>query len=259
MNKLFCLLFSILFMCTACSTDSTAVKQDKELMIQAVESADWSLASLIAQRILMEEVNPEIRWQALEVLVHADKQRMDLTWTLPALTKALSEFESEEQQKYIYKELISLYTALNDYEKTIDLIKKCIDLPQTSLAEKTELELKIAQLALAHNDFATAEEQLLVCLEREKTGTFYNQCLFDLSNLYFLLNNIEKVEEYTDLYLALPEATNEDKSWILFIKGDILETQEKYEEALQSFMQAIEYHPNKEVVELRIKNLSNSI
>ncbi len=254
------LLFSILILTFSLSACNEESKKEDELtsfilVEQALEKNDWTVAAHLSQRILIEELDMNKRWQALQSLVESTKSLGDVRWTITALEGNLIDFTSPKAQEYILSELIIAHASALNYTAATEYAEKLLKNQNLSDARIAELEITIANYALILSDFTKAENSLKSCLLKDELAESYRQCTFMLGNLYYLSNKNEESMQQIDIFLNLPDISYPNRAQALFLKGDMLETAGKKKEALELYKQSIRYHPNPETIQVRIKNL----
>ncbi len=254
---LFCLLV-LTFALTACDNNKENENiTSQELVDQALAKSDWTVAAHLSQRILIEEIDINKRWKALQNLVAATKKLGDLKWTITSLEGNSLDFTTPKAQEYINYELMLAYESLLDYNKSREYAEKLLANAELTDEEITKLEITIANYSLILSDFDKAESSLISCLNKNQIAQSYSQCTFLLGNLYYLSDRLDESMIQINNFLNLPDITYPDRAQALFLKGDMLELQGDKEQALELYKQSVRYHPNPETIKVRINSLES--
>ncbi len=231
----------------------------QKLIAQAVQRSDWTTTARLSQRVLLEELDLELRWDALQYTVLASKNLGDLTWTITALENSILDYTSQDKQEYIYTELMSAYFEKRNYIKARESANSILSLVALSPEKRAKIEISHAEFSLAISDFDSAEAMLLSTLAKDNIKDSHSKATFMLASLYYYNNKLTSCAKYIDNFLALPNADPSKIGQALFIKADIAEINENYEEANNLYQQALDLHPNPDTINIRLKHLENLI
>ncbi len=229
------------------------------LITQAVKKSDWTTAARLSQRVLLEEVDLELRWEALQYTVLASKNLGDLTWAITALENSILDYTSHDKQEYIYTELMYAYKGRMNNVKAREAATSLLAIPILTPENRANIEFAHAQFSIAISDFANAEKMLLSTLSRENMEDTHHLANFMLASIYYYDDKMQECEVYIDQFLALPHTDPSKIGQALFIKADIAEINEKYDLASELYHQALDLHPNPDTINIRLKNLGNLI
>ncbi len=230
-----------------------------KLIAQAAERSDWTTTARLSQRVLLEELNLDLRWDALQYTVLASKNLGDLTWTITALENSILDYTSQDKQEYIYTELMQAYYEKRNFFKARESALALLSLNALSAEKRADIEISHAEFSLAMSDFDTAESMLLSTLTRDDVNSSHTKATFMLASLYYYNNKLTSCKKYLENFLALPNKDPSKVGQALFIKADIAEMNENYEEANALYNEALDLHPNPDTINIRLKNLEKLI
>ncbi len=259
MNKIILPLFIlVLLSLTACSesekhNDSVTTKQLEDAIIMQ----DWNLASHMAQRILMEELDPQTRYNALKIHIMASNNLSNYQAIIYVLENALNEFNKSEEQVFIQSELVKAYANKQDYAKAMEYTKGLMRTKSIKESEKIALELQIIEYALKNHSFGEAGI-IFDSLKNKNIDPVKNKYYYLLINYSFLSQQYENAIKNIEIYLSFGNISKAERGRMYFLQGDCYEILGKNDKALMSFTKALESHPNPEVVKLRIDALEKT-
>ncbi len=248
--------FCVLFLSGCLGEDESA--QDYALFETALEESDWSLAAQLAQRILIQELDSQKRWEVFQQLIYATKELGNISNVISVLESNMQTFTQPEQRIFIYEELVEAYSALQQFDKAIETGQNLLLLEGISEERKIAIEFQLLEYALNSFDFENAKAILYSLALKNPIG--YEKIIAEYNyTLAFLSENYEDAIVFVDAYLTLHGLLDDEIALALFIKGDCLELLGRYEEAIAVFEESLINHPNKKAVELRIENLQQTL
>ncbi len=230
-----------------------------ELIAQAVARSDWTTTARLSQRVLLEEIDPAVRWEALQNTVLASKNLGDLTWAINALENSILDYTSQAKHEYIYTELMLAHKEKQSYLKARDAANQLLSLSELTAQKRADIEISYAEFSLAMSDFDNAEIMLLSTLNKENIENSHTIATFMLGTLFYFNNQLQNSEKYIDIFLNLPNADSAKIGQALFIKADIAEINENFQEARDLYHRALDLHPNPDTINVRLKHLENLV
>ncbi len=256
----FLFLLFILFVTFSLSIDEAHIEHPVVINTTKIES-EWEKKARLATELLSTQSSVYAHWQAFNTLIYANK-KLNLTHlNLEILQRAREKFSSENQQEYIYKELIHTHQLFDQHEEAIKYAEILISMFYLPKAEKNEMSMSIAENAIAIGEYTKAEKFIKSTLPANfntKSVLSYDECesVLALINLYYFSDESKQASQYVDILLAQEDSSDEQRAHALLIKGGIYEQDRYYDEARKCFIQALDIHPNRNAVEARIEGIA---
>ncbi len=272
--RLLCrLLFVPLFLGCLAACDRAYPSNDLEAAREAAEELDWAQSARLLQRYLRDEMDETRRWEAWKLLALSHERMGERNWLVETLENMRHEYENRpEQMKWVLHELGTTYESMRLWDEASETWLQLLDVAELSDRDAARLYEHMGLYYQRGQKFDLAEDMFGMGLEHADTVAFKASFRYQIAYTYYLQDKRDEALAMLDEMLAVPELAERLKDGrqegvgtvqtdvvqetellglALLLKGDILETQEKKDEALACFDLAKAWHPNPEVVQKR--------
>lgn len=266
LRALFRLLAVPLFLCCLAGCDPYPT-DDLEAAGEAAAELDWAQSARLLQRYLRDEMDETKRWEAWKLLAQSHERMGERQWLVETLESMLHEYEKDpERLKWILRELGTAYESVRAWDRASDTWLQLLDVAELSDSDAARLYEHMGMYYQRERKFDLAEDMFSMALEYAEDTYFSALCRYQIAYTYYLEDRFDEALALIEEILALPEYSERLKKGrrdgslsredellgrALLLKGDMLETREKKDEALACFRQAENWYPNPEVTRKR--------
>lgn len=268
LRSVFVALLIVLLPCvTACSLEELAelkakvfqqaVQDDLDLAMEALKSRDIGDAEMYFERYLRKNPSGEERWEVWQELMDiALNVRQDKAVVRDYLEIMLAEYADDPVRRAdIQMRLASLCNEMRLYKRAIALWEDLIadeDFPENLRAA---VYRDLSRAYLRRLETVKAEQILNLCLELDVPASLKAECLFDLAETQSLTGEFKASEKSLQNLLDFNDLPEEWRVMATFMLADVLEQQDRLDEAARHYESIRESYPNPKVVEIRLNNL----
>lgn len=240
---------------------------DLEAAGEAAAELDWAQSARLLQRYLRDEMDETRRWEAWKLLAQSHERMGERQWLVETLETMLHEYEKDpERLKWILRELGTAYESVRAWDRASDTWLQLLDVAELSDSDAARLYEHMGMYYQRERKFDLAEDMFSMALEYAEDTYFSALCRYQIAYTYYLEDKFDDALALIEEILALPEYSERLKKGrrdaslsredellgrALLLKGDMLETREKKDEALACFRQAGNWYPNPEVTRKR--------
>jgi len=243
------LLTVLLIIALVCGCDAEHGLKTAE---KAAQESDWPRAIRILEQYLLKEKDADKRWQAWTLLTQGSLIMNGEVWSMSHLDAMLQEFGDNPSRRFeILRRQAVCHERMRQWDKAAATWEHILTMSGLLDRERAEICRKAGLNRLRSGQW---EEANRVLAQRPKLSSFPDleaECRFlqaqactlnnDLDQALACLDNFDMTGIEDDLY-----------GQILFLHADILEQQEKKEEALRLFRSALSLYPNPQAVQKRL-------
>ncbi len=221
---------------------------------------EWILAESLLERYLRTENNSEKRWRAWTLLLKTSEYVDMHPATMHVhLSDMLQEFfDDPERKKFVLFTFASLLQKNHNYAMATDVWNMYLDLDNIGQNEAFAAYRSLGNIYFRTRQYSLLEESLYSCMGLDIEPQDMSLCMYDLAYMKISRNELDDAMDLLNQILHM-ESDDYTQARVSFLRGDILEQQEKYEESLKSFKLARLNHPNKMVVDNRIDSLKKRV
>lgn len=237
-----------------------AIRQDDlDLAMAALKERDIADAEMYFERYLRKNPAGEERWEVWQELINiALNVRQDKAVVRDYLEIMLAEYADDPVRRNdIQMRLASLCNEMRQYGRAVALWEDLIaddDFPENLRAT---VYRDLSRVYLQRLETSKATQILGLCLELEVPYSLRAECLFDLAETQSLTGELKESEKTLRDLLEMKELLKEQQVMATFMLADVLEQQERLDEAAEYYESIRESYPNPKVVEIRLNNLKN--
>lgn len=225
----------------------------------AARDGEWTRAQRYLERYLRSEEDPELRWNAWNMLIDGSL-RSDPSgqWAVDYLeTMALEYEDNADRSRDVLARLAGVHESTGRMDSAVAAWEQFCLQPGLEDAEYASVQRRMARLYISRSLLEDAEEALRICVALTDGEPTQADCLFDLASLAAVRDKNTEALELAGQVMQLPGVDAVIKARAGFILADILEQQGKNKEALAMFRDIRDDYPNELVVDYRIQALTN--
>lgn len=239
--------------------EDDTVKSDLAMAEQAVKARDVADAEMFYERYLRKNPKGEQRWNVWNSLLSIARNiRQDKTTTKNYLEIMLLEYGADPpKRREIQKQLAAVSSQLRMYDRAVDLWEILAEDEDTPAEDKAAVYRELSHAYMRRLEFSMATEVLDLCLQLKVAPGTKADCLYDMAEAEVFTGDLEKSEKALRSLLDIPAASSQRRVLAVFMLADVLEQQNRPDEALQLFESIQETYPNSKVIEMRISALRN--
>lgn len=272
--RLLCRLLVVpLFVVCLAACERAYPLNDLEAAREAAKELDWAQSARLLQRYLRDEMEESRRWEAWTLLVLSQERMGERSWLVETLENMRHEYEQRpDQLKWVLRELGTTYETMRMWDKASETWLQLLEVAELSDHDTARLYEHMGLYYQRGQKFDIAEDMFDMGLEYADTAAFKALCRYQIAYTYYLEDKRDEALAMLDEMLAMPELAarlkgggqegegtvrtdvaqeNELIGRALLLKGDILETQGKKDEALACFGLAKSWYPSPEVAQKR--------
>lgn len=227
----------------------------------AVKAMQWGTARNAAKEYLFHNPNSDKRWLAWNIVVDSALARQRKRDAIAALQDMQYEFTGDAMREQdIALRLAPLLESIEEYESALMLYVQLEMANQSngtlSIPQQGNVQYSMAKLFFKQKDFVNAEEKLQSCIALDGINSILRvQCAYDLAQLYALTEKEKKAQLLLRQLWTINDIPDSMHADIGFAFADILERNDKKEEAKAIFKEIRPLYPNKGVVDMRLSAL----
>ncbi len=227
----------------------------------AMSDREWNRAEKHLERFLREAQDPEERWEAWQKLIEAtERGGQDKRWINDYLETMLMEFrDNPERQRTILRFMAENQEAARDYNRAIASWTQLVSLPGLPDQDKLEIYTRLAHMQMRNRQLQGAEGTLHECLSLSLPDTRKVECYYDMAELSVLRDELDEGAATLGQILEMHDIPTGLQARTVFLLADILQQQQKNQEALQLFESVRDSYPNYLAVEARIAFLKKRL
>ena len=237
--------------------DEISLKDDLVMAEMAAKSRDIGDAEMFYERYLRKNPTGDQRWNVWQNLLNISLNiRQDKITAKDYLEIMLLEYDEEPvKRRDIQMELAAVSNDLRMYERAVTLWEKLVEDEGTPDEDKAAFYRALSHAYMRRLEFTMATDVLELCLKLNVSLSTKADCLYDVGEAEMITGNMAESEKALRSLLAMPEATPQRRVLAVFMLADVLEQQNRPEEAVKLFESIRESYPNTRVVEMRIAAL----
>ncbi|MDR2488036.1 MAG: tetratricopeptide repeat protein [Desulfovibrio sp.] len=232
-------------------------KSDLAMAEKALKDRDIGDAEMFYERYLRKNPTGEQRWKVWDSLLNISLNfRQDKLTAKHYLEIMLLEYADDvPKRRKIRKQLAGVCNDLRLYDRAVAIWEALVKDEETPAEEKAVFYRDLFHAYMRRLEFTMATDVLNLCLQSEITPATKADCLYDLAEAEMFAYDLEKSEKALRSLLEMPAASSQRRVLAVFMLADVLEQQNRFEEADQLFTSIRENFPNSKVIEMRISSL----
>lgn len=226
---------------------------------EAARERDWAQTARLLQRYLRDEDDPEKRWTAWNLLVSASYRLGEEKWVIDYLETMQQEYGRDENHAAAVQRQLALgYEKARQWDKAAEAWLRLLDLEELSPQEAAGLYRRMGLFYLRGQEYGLAEDMLEMCVAQAGVPQVQAECQYYLAQAYATDSRLEEALVPLDALLDRSDVDRNLRGQAFFLRGDILEQQNKRREAAEAFARALPLHPNPPAVQKRIDHLNRN-
>ena len=261
------LLLLVLFF-PACSRDDlenlqaklpwrAAEQDDLDLAVKALKARDIADAEMYFERYLRKNPTGGERWEAWQELMDIARNiRQDKAVVRDYLEMMLAEYADDPVRRSdIQMQLAALCNDMRLHGRAVALWEDLIadeDFPEHLRAV---VYRELSRAYLRRLETVKATQILGLCLDLDVPAPLRADCLFDLSETQSLTGEFKDSEKSLHDLLDMEDLPSDKQIMATFMLADVLEQQERLDEAMKYYESVRATYPNPKVVEIRLNSL----
>jgi tetratricopeptide (TPR) repeat protein len=231
-------------------------RDDLAVAQEAAARQDWAQVARLLPRYLQEEGDEKKRWDAWSLLVTASENMNETAWAVEYLEAMLQEYSGGENRLgVILRRLGDNYAKARLWSKASATWLRLLDVEELSPDETANLYRRIGLFHFWNRALPAAEDMFEMCADNASSPELRAGCQFWLADVLAdsgqLDASLEKIGELLGGENVPPATAGQ----AYFLQGDILQQQNKLDEAVLAFEKALPLHANPSVIQNRIDYL----
>ena len=232
--------------------------QKGDAALAKLETAD---AAMYFELYLRKNATGSKRWyawnQLLDITLNYRHEKNTARSYLEIMSKEYA--ADPEKMRFINRQLALIAAEQHDDAKAIALWEELLTDASIEIELQAEILRKLSAAYLRRLDFTLATETLERCLTLTVGPNTKAACLYDLAVTQTLTEEMPQAEATLRNLLALPNIAQDKQVLATYTLADVLEQQNKFQEAFALFESIRTSYPNEKVIELRLSNLKPKI
>lgn len=236
-------------------------KDDLALAEAAFSVRDIGDAEMYFQRYLRKNPSGEDRWEVwLQLLSISLDIRQDKATAGEYLEIMLLEFGADpSRRRHIQMALAGLYRDMRMFSRAFFFWEALATDPGLSSEDRALVYRELAHAYLRRLEFTPATDILGLCLQLDVRPDTKADCLYALAETLMLTEQLEESEQALRDLLDLGGVSRARRVLATFILADVLEQQDKLQEAATLFESIRDSYPNTRVVTVRLGALKEKM
>lgn len=261
----FCLLLGITGICqSSCLPEEieellgrAQPKSDLVLADEALKARDIGDAVMYLERYLRKNSAGNERWEVWQSLLDISlNMRQDRATAKDYLEIMLVEYELDTEKKQrIQLRLAELCNEMRLYPRATALWEELVQEGELPEKAKADIYQELSEAYLRRLEISMSTQMLSMCLELKVPPTTKSECLYKLAETQMLTKDLVASENSLRDLLYMDEVAPYRKVLATFLLADVLEQQERLDEATRYYESIRDSYPNSRVVEMRLNNL----
>lgn len=237
--------------------ENSSLKSDLAMAEKAIKARDIGDAEMFYERYLRKNPAGEQRWDVWQSLLSISLNiRQDKATAKNYLEIMLLEYAADPpKRREIQKQLADLCDDLRLYDRAVTLWEALVEDQGTPAEDKAVFYRELSHAYMRRLEFTMAVDVLDLCLKLEVSPSTKAECLYDVAEAEMFTGDLEKSEKALRALLDMPAASPQRRVLAVFMLADVLEQQNRPEEAVQLFESIRDSYPNSKVIEMRITAL----
>ena len=237
--------------------DDLVLKDDLVMAEMAAKARDIGDAEMFYERYLRKNPTGGQRWNVWQSLLNISLNiRQDKITARDYLEIMLLEYDDDpDKRREIQMELAAVCNDLRMYERAVTLWEKLVEDDGTPDEDKAAFYRALSHAYMRRLEFTMATDVLELCLKLDVSLSTKADCLYAVGEAEMITGNLAESEKALRSLLNMPEAAPQRRVLAVFMLADVLEQQNRPEEAAKLFESIRESYPNSRVVEMRIAAL----
>ncbi len=237
--------------------EDDGLRDDLAMAEKAAKARDTGDAEMFYERYLRKNPTGEQRWSVWHNLLAISLNiRQDKVTAKNYLEIMLDEYASDSpKRREIQKRLAAVCSDLRLYDRAVTLWEDLVEDEGTPDEDKAVFYRELSHAYMRRLEFTMATDVLDLCLQLKVMPSTKADCLYDMSEAEMFTGDLEKSEKALRSLLDIPAITPQRRVLAVFMLADVLEQQNKMDEAVQLFESIREGYPNGKVIEMRIAAL----
>lgn len=237
--------------------DAPAPEEDLKRADAALRDRDIGDAEMYFERYLRRNPGGDQRWQVWHKLLEiALNIRQDKATAAEYLEIMLTEFADDPpRRRSIQLELAGLCDKMRDYGRAVTLWETLAadkDAPDQDLAL---VYRELSRAYLRRLEFSEATDVLGYCLELKVGEDTKADCLYALAETQMLTEALKESEQALRDLLQLDNVSEDRRIQAVFMLADVVEQQNRLDEAEELLERIRDSYPNARVVAMRLEGI----
>ncbi|MDR2124449.1 MAG: hypothetical protein LBP38_05640 [Desulfovibrio sp.] len=241
----------------ACRTDEVKARDDLALADAALAEHDLGDAEMYLLRYLRKNPEGNRRWEVWHrLLAMTLNVRQDKTTAREYLEIMLREFAGDpERKRGIAVELAGLCRDMGFNARAADLWEQLAADPDLGAEARATVYKELAYAYMLRLEFTPAAEVLALCLDLQVGPDLRADCRTALSETQMLNEDLRGAEQSLRDLLAMDGVAEPRRTAAVFMLTDVVEQQNRPEEARALLESILHGYPNSKVIEIRLAAL----
>jgi tetratricopeptide (TPR) repeat protein len=249
-------LIALAVFCFSGCEQGVSALNDLAVAQEAAARQDWPQVARLLPRYLQEEDHEENRWIAWSLLVTASESMGETAWAVDYLEAMLQEYAGDRSRVgAVLRRLGDNYAKARLWDKASATWLRLLDVEEMSPDETAILYRKIGFFHFWNRAMPAAADMFEMCEDNASSPDLRAECRFWLADILANNSQLDVSLEKIDELLAQESVPPGMAGQAYFLQGDILQQQNKPEEALAAFEKALPLHANPSVIQSRIDYL----
>ena len=232
-------------------------KSDLALAEEALKLRDTGDAVMYFERYLRKNPSGEERWQVWQALLDiAQNLQQDKITAKDYLEIMLVEYQgNDDRRRTIQLRLAELSNEMRLYGRATALWEDLVQ--DQDLAERTKADIyrELSRAYLRRLEISMSMQMLSMCMDLKVPPSIKSECLYELAETQMLTKDLAASENSLRDLLLMDEVGASRKILATFLLADVLEQQDRLEEAARYYESIRDSYPNSKVVEMRLNTI----
>jgi lipopolysaccharide biosynthesis regulator YciM len=241
----------------ACLPEESKTRDDLMLADAALAEHDQGDAEMYLLRYLRKNPEGDRRWEVWRRLLRLTLNvRQDKATAREYLEIMLREFAGDpERKRGIAVELAELCRDMGFNARAADLWEGLAGDPDLNAEDRATVYKELAYAYMRRLEFTPAAEVLALCLDLKVVPDLRADCRTALSETQMLNEDMQGAEQSLRALLAMEGIAEQRRTAAVFMLADVVEQQQRPEEARSLLESILHDYPNSKVIEIRLAAL----
>jgi lipopolysaccharide biosynthesis regulator YciM len=241
----------------ACLPEESKTRDDLMLADAALAEHDQGDAEMYLLRYLRKNPEGDRRWEVWRRLLRLTLNvRQDKATAKEYLEIMLREFAGDpERKRGIAVELAGLCRDMGFNARAADLWERLAEDPDLNAEDRATVYKELAYAYMRRLEFTPAAEVLALCLDLKVIPDLRADCRTALSETQMLNEDLQGAEQSLRALLAMEGVSEPRRTAAVFMLADVVEQEQRPEEARTLLESILHGYPNSKVIEIRLAAL----
>lgn len=254
-------LLAVLSVCILTSGCSSQPEAEDDLVSarKAYVERQYLDAERLYERYLKSHQKGEERWEVwnrlYELAYNVRNNSIEASELLESMY--LEYGDQPDRALDILYRLGNLAMQTRNMDKAVEIWQRLINLPSSSSIDQVTAYRNIGEAYIATGDYDLALDAFRSCIDIKVDPVDNAQCLYDLAQTQFFMENYEPAEQILNKVLNIANIPQELHDLSALLLSDVLDQLGKSAQAITILQGILDSYPNPMAIEKRLEYLTN--